>query len=82
MDMSWYTRRLALLGVYKSCELHIIQDGSHDYQETWDFLDRRLNDFTSGGKVMEDVERFVNPQFFSAVYNVGRNILGVNDQRR
>ncbi|XP_071824519.1 ubiquinone biosynthesis protein COQ9, mitochondrial-like isoform X1 [Apostichopus japonicus] len=82
VDFSWYTRRLALLGVYKSCELHIVQDGSHDYQETWDFLDRRLDDFTTAGKVKEDIDRFTNPEFFSAVYTVGRNILGVNDQRR
>ncbi|KAG8222459.1 hypothetical protein J437_LFUL002194 [Ladona fulva] len=46
VDISWYTRRIVLAGVYKSTELSLIQDSSEDYESTWRFLDRRIEDVT------------------------------------
>jgi len=43
-DFSWYSKRAALAGVYKSTELSMIQDQSPDFEETWQFLDRRIQD--------------------------------------
>ena len=47
VDMSWYTKRLILLGIYKTTELAMMQDQSDGYRETWAFLDRRFDDSNS-----------------------------------
>jgi len=41
-DFRWYVRRANLALVINSVELHLIQDNSENYQETWSFLDKRL----------------------------------------
>lgn len=43
-QMGWYTRRVGLAAIYKMTELHLIQDKSPNYEETWKFLDRRIED--------------------------------------
>ncbi|KAG9338095.1 hypothetical protein JZ751_027066 [Albula glossodonta] len=43
-DMNWYTRRAALTGVYNTSELVMLQDSSPDFQDTWIFLDKRIQD--------------------------------------
>merc|ERR1712071_677893 len=37
VDFSWYAKRAALAGVYKSTELSMIQDQSPDFEDTWQF---------------------------------------------
>ena len=44
LDYNWYTKRMMLLGVYKSTEVAMISDTSPDYKESWEFLDRRFLD--------------------------------------
>ena len=44
VDVSWYTKRLILLGIYKTTELAMMQDQSDGYLDTWAFLDRRFDD--------------------------------------
>ena len=44
VDFNWYTKRLTLLGIYKTTELAMMQDKSEKYAETWAFLDRRFDD--------------------------------------
>ncbi|KDR15297.1 hypothetical protein L798_10733, partial [Zootermopsis nevadensis] len=44
VDFSWYSRRVALAGIYKMTELYMIQDKSADFEETWHFLGRRIED--------------------------------------
>ena len=44
VDISWYTKRLTLLGIYKTTELAMMQDQSEGYLDTWAFLDRRFDD--------------------------------------
>ncbi|PSN31729.1 Ubiquinone biosynthesis protein COQ9, partial [Blattella germanica] len=41
---SWYSRRVALAGIYKMTELYMIQDKSADFKDTWQFLGRRIED--------------------------------------
>lgn len=41
-DFNFYTKRLTLSAVYSSTFLYWLNDESEDYQETWDFLDRRI----------------------------------------
>ncbi|KAK7204617.1 COQ9-domain-containing protein [Myxozyma melibiosi] len=38
----WYTRRASLSAVYSATELYMTQDNSTDFKNTWEFLDRRL----------------------------------------
>ena len=64
-DYSWYSKRLTLLGVYKSTELAMMQDSDlNDFKSTWDFLDRRFEDLrdmkgiVKGGP--EDATKVIN----------------------
>ncbi|KAI9503043.1 COQ9-domain-containing protein, partial [Coemansia spiralis] len=42
--IDWYARRVALAGVYLSTELYMCEDKSPDFQVTWSFLDRRIDE--------------------------------------
>ena len=53
--MNWYTKRLSLGVVYKSSEVHMLQDKSPDFEETWEFLDRRLEGVALLGKTLRQV---------------------------
>lgn len=54
-DFNWYTKRASLAAVYKSTEVYMLQDSSEDYQDSWEFLDRRLEDLTTIGKFAKNV---------------------------
>ena len=43
-DLNWYTKRATLSGVYASTLLYWLGDDSLDCQDTWAFLDRRIDD--------------------------------------
>lgn len=43
-DFNFYTKRLTLAGVYASTLLHWLDDKSAGHAESWDFLDRRIED--------------------------------------
>ncbi|XKL62951.1 hypothetical protein PGB90_005315 [Kerria lacca] len=44
VDFDWYVRRIALAGIYKVTELYMLQDKSPDYEQTWSFLKKQLDD--------------------------------------
>ena len=41
-DVNWYTKRATLSGVYSATVLFWLGDSSAGHQDTWDFLDRRI----------------------------------------
>ena len=43
-DVNWYTKRATLSAVYASTVLFWLGDDSIGHQNTWDFLDRRIDD--------------------------------------
>uniref|UniRef100_H3AHD3 Ubiquinone biosynthesis protein n=1 Tax=Latimeria chalumnae TaxID=7897 RepID=H3AHD3_LATCH len=43
-DINWYTRRTVLAGIYNTTELVMLQDSSPDFEDTWKFLENRVND--------------------------------------
>lgn len=43
-DLNWYTKRATLSAVYSSVVLFWLGDDSEDNQDTWAFLDRRIDD--------------------------------------
>ena len=53
--MNYYTKRVSLAAIYKSSELHLLNDSSPDHDETWRFLERRVN----GVKDLGDIARQV-----------------------
>lgn len=50
-DFSWYTKRAILAGVYGSTLLFWLRDSSFDSTDTLDFLDRRLAELGSIGRL-------------------------------
>ena len=54
-DYNYYTKRLILSGVYTSTLLVWLQDHSEDSQETWAFLDRRIDDVMQFEKIKSRV---------------------------
>lgn len=43
-DVNWYTKRATLSGVYSATVLYWLGDTSDGYEDTWAFLDRRIED--------------------------------------
>jgi len=43
-DIQWYVKRAAVGMVYTSCEFYMLTDNSPDFQDTWNFLDRRIDE--------------------------------------
>eukprot|EP00092_Neocalanus_flemingeri_P030616 GFUD01033243.1.p1 GENE.GFUD01033243.1~~GFUD01033243.1.p1 ORF type:complete len:287 (+),score=97.52 GFUD01033243.1:51-911(+) len=43
-DYNWYTKRVSLGVVMAATEVFMVQDTSDGFKDTWDFLDRRLED--------------------------------------
>lgn len=43
-DLNWYTKRATLSGVYSSAVLYWLGDESLGHQDTWAFVDRRIED--------------------------------------
>ncbi|PSC72641.1 ubiquinone biosynthesis [Micractinium conductrix] len=41
-DLSWYSKRALVAGVYSAMELYMLTDTSPDFADTWAALDRRL----------------------------------------
>lgn len=62
LQTRWYTRRIGLATVYKSGELHLLQDKSLGFKDTWSFVNRALeecvkldNMFESNAQLAKDV---------------------------
>ena len=57
-DLNWYTKRITLAAVMAATDVFMLQDNSPDFQESWNFLDRRLQDLAlmpTVSKLPEDV---------------------------
>lgn len=50
-DLNWYTKRALLAGVYATTEAYMLTDYSPGYADTWEALDRRLQDVAALGKM-------------------------------
>jgi ubiquinone biosynthesis protein COQ9 len=59
VDTSWYTKRASLAAIYASSELFMTTDTSNDFQETEQFVDRRLKDVQTIGGTMGQLGQFV-----------------------
>jgi ubiquinone biosynthesis protein COQ9 len=57
-DASWYTKRALLTGIYASTELFMLSDQSPGFQDTWAFLDRRIDETITLGELPQNVRCF------------------------
>jgi ubiquinone biosynthesis protein COQ9 len=70
VDFNFYTKRALLASVYGATVLCWLGDSSENFQETWDFLDRRINDVLKIPKWKADIREALSnlPSFpFGAV---------------
>lgn len=54
-DASWYTKRALLTGIYASTELFLLSDHSPGFEDTWAFLDRRIDESIVLGEMPQNV---------------------------
>ncbi|XP_062317222.1 ubiquinone biosynthesis protein COQ9, mitochondrial isoform X1 [Osmerus eperlanus] len=81
--LNWYTKRAALTGIYNTTELVMVQDSSPDFQDTWNFLDNRIQDVVNMASTAKQVkstgEAMVQGLMGAAV--TLKNLTGVNQRR-
>ncbi|XP_058530054.1 ubiquinone biosynthesis protein COQ9, mitochondrial [Ochotona princeps] len=82
-DFNWYTRRAVLAGIYNTTELVMMQDSSPDFEDTWRFLENRINDAMNMGHTAKQVkstgEALVQGIMGAAV--TLKNLTGLNQRR-
>ncbi|XP_026931632.2 ubiquinone biosynthesis protein COQ9, mitochondrial [Acinonyx jubatus] len=82
-DFNWYTRRAVLAGIYNTTELVMMQDSSPDFEDTWHFLENRINDAMNMGHTAKQVkstgEALVQGLMGAAV--TLKNLTGLNQRR-
>jgi len=83
-DMSWYAKRAALAAIYCTTELHMLNDKSVDYIDTWTFLHRRLNDAKAVNSVKDSLASAAGDTLalVGAGITTAQNILGMGSKKR
>ncbi|XP_068459052.1 ubiquinone biosynthesis protein COQ9, mitochondrial [Clinocottus analis] len=82
-DMNWYTKRAALTGIYNTTELVMLQDSSPDFQDTWNFLDNRIQDvvnMAATAKQAQATGETVVQGLMGAAVTL-KNLTGLNQRR-
>lgn len=82
-DMNWYTKRAVLTGIYNTTELVMLQDSSPDFQDTWSFLDNRIQDvvnMASSAKQVQSTGEAVVQGLMGAAVTL-KNLTGLNQRR-
>ncbi|XP_028304586.1 ubiquinone biosynthesis protein COQ9, mitochondrial isoform X2 [Gouania willdenowi] len=82
-DMNWYTKRAALTGIFNTTELVMLQDSSPDFQDTWNFLDNRIQDIVnmaSTAKQVQSTGEAVVQGLMGAAVTL-KNLTGLNQRR-
>ncbi|XP_051916969.1 ubiquinone biosynthesis protein COQ9, mitochondrial [Hippocampus zosterae] len=82
-DMNWYSKRAALTGIYNTTELVMLQDSSPDFQDTWNFLDNRIQDIVnmaSSAKQVQSTGTAVVQGLMGAAVTL-KNLTGINQRR-
>lgn len=59
VDFNFYTKRALLLGVHSGTVLYALGDKSPDHEDTWAFLDRRIDDVMKIQKVRGRLDDFL-----------------------
>lgn len=84
VDIGWYTRRIGIAAIYKTVELYLLQDKSPEHQQTWEFLESRVDEaikiqeFLNTGD--QQTQKVANA--LGSAFQTARNILGINRDKR
>lgn len=83
-DMSWYAKRGAVAAIYLATEVFMLQDKSLNFQDTWEFLKRRMQDAGSAEAMKNSLSHAVNDiaNLANAGVTTAQNILGFNNRNR
>lgn len=57
-DFAWYSKRMALSGLYVQSELFMINDSSLEFQDTATFVDAKLKEIDTAGYVYNSLEEW------------------------
>ncbi len=60
-DYNFYTKRALLMWVYSSTFLYWLQDHSDDFEATWTFLDRRIDEVLALPKIPQKIVQSIFP---------------------
>lgn len=85
IDIGWYTRRVGIASIYKMVELFMLQDKSPGYKNTWEFLERRMDEAIQIQEFLITSEQTTKTmgKALGSAFHTARNILGINcDKRR
>ncbi|MGE3714368.1 MAG: COQ9 family protein [Alphaproteobacteria bacterium] len=55
-DISFYTKRMSLGAIYSSTFLHYLDDESAGHENSWAFLERRIDDIMAFGKIKRGLQ--------------------------
>ncbi|XP_061533424.1 ubiquinone biosynthesis protein COQ9, mitochondrial [Phycodurus eques] len=83
IDMNWYSKRAALTGIYNTTELVMLEDSSPDFQDSWNFLDNRIQDIismASSAKQVQSTGEAVLQGLMGAAVTL-KNLTGINQTR-
>jgi len=80
LDMSWYSKRIMLAIAYKTSELSLIQDRSEDFIDTFEFLQRRVENVIEADSVVNSINENSKhlKEFGDGAFITVRNLLGLN----
>lgn len=67
IDFAWYSKRMAISGLYVQSELFMINDTSVDFEDTKQFVDTKLKEYDTAGYAYNSIEEWT---FFNAVSTV------------
>ncbi len=71
-DFNFYSKRVLLAGAYGMTLLYWLDDSSENCEESWAFLDRRLEDVMRVRRVKANLQRLLpSPQFVSNLIKSG-----------
>jgi len=73
-DFDWYTKRALVTGIYVTTELYLLTDATRNKQDTWDYLDRRIDDFLRMSTLKVDLEKTVS-MLGSGVFSLVQNFI-------
>jgi len=84
VDMTWYAKRGILGAVYAATELYMLQDKSPDFQDTWQFMHRRMEDINSLKTAKNSIENAAQDltKIAGAVFTSIQNVVGANTRSR
>lgn len=73
-DINWYTKRATLSGVYASCVLFWLGDESDGNADTWEFLERRIENVMQIEKLKAGVRKspFLKGLFAGPIWAMSR----------